>query len=167
MKKTLNLIGRFNKPVLLGSIAGDVIGSFYERNSTKKQDFHLFCPFSTFTDDTVMTVAIAEWLLTSNDLSQIMRRYGRSYPHAGYGGTFRKWLQGEISGPYNSFGNGSAMRVSPVGWAFDTLEETLRAAKKVQNTHTTTRKASKEHRQWQHVSIWQETEKKNKTSKNI
>ena len=89
----------------------------------------LFTPFSEFTDDTVMTVANADWLLTNDSLFGIMQDYGNRYPCAGYGGMFLNWLRTDDPQPYNSFGNGSAMRVSPVGWAFDTLEETLQKAK--------------------------------------
>lgn len=116
--------------ILLGAIAGDVIGSFYELCPAKTIDFHLFNGDSScFTDDTVMTVANADWLLTGNDLTGTMQHYGNRYIGAGYGGLFLKWLREENPKPYNSFGNGSAMRVSPVGWAFKTLEETLGAAK--------------------------------------
>lgn len=120
----------YNAPVLLGAVAGDIIGSCYEHRYTKELDFPLFSPLSRFTDDTVMTVAVADWLLTGNELTSLMQSYGRRYPYAGYGGMFRSWLNEENPEPYYSFGNGSAMRVSPVGWAFDTLEETLDAAKK-------------------------------------
>ncbi len=118
--------------ILLGAIAGDVVGSVYEsrRYSTKAIDFRLFSRYSRFTDDTVMTVANADWLLTGNRLSEIMQRYGNKYPHAGYGRAFKGWLKAMNPQPYNSWGNGSAMRVSPIGWAFETLEETLDAAKK-------------------------------------
>ena len=116
--------------LLLGAIAGDIIGSAYEFNPVKSQDFRLFSGDSRFTDDTVMTVANADWLLNGGDLVQTMQRYGRHYRHRGYGGMFGKWIWAEAPQPYNSFGNGSAMRVSPVGWAFKTLEETLDAAKR-------------------------------------
>ena len=128
-EKTLAILGKLDLKFLCGAIAGDIIGSFYERNATKKTDFYLFTPFSKFTDDTVMTVANADWLITDDNLWVIMHDYGNRYPHAGYGGMFRNWLREDEPKPYNSFGNGSAMRVSPVGWAFDTLEETLEAAK--------------------------------------
>ena len=128
-EKTLAILGRLDIKFLCGAIAGDIIGSFYERNATKKTDFYLFTPFSKFTDDTVMTVANADWLVTRDSLLGVMQDYGNRYPHAGYGGMFRSWLREDEPKPYNSFGNGSAMRVSPVGWAFDTLEETLEAAK--------------------------------------
>lgn len=127
---TLEILGiSGNMALLLGAVAGDVIGSLYEYHSVKKLDFHLFTPFAEFTDDTVMTVANADWLLTNDGLFGIMQGYGNRYPCAGYGGMFLNWLRTDEPQPYNSFGNGSAMRVSPVGWAFDTLEETLQKAK--------------------------------------
>ena len=115
--------------MILGAIAGDIIGSAYEFNPTKDYNFLLFNDLSEYTDDTVMTVANAEWLLTSKDLGTTMLEYGNKY-EAGYGELFLCWLWRKDLRPYNSFGNGSAMRVSPVGWAFDTLEETLVAAKR-------------------------------------
>lgn len=117
------------RKLLLGGIAGDIIGSIYEFNPVRFKDFELFKSNSTYTDDTVMTIANAEWLLSKGVLMNIMRKYGHKYPGAGYGGMFYDWLKSRCPKPYNSFGNGSAMRVSPVGWAFDTLEETLEAAK--------------------------------------
>ena len=129
-EKTLAILGKLDVKFLCGAMAGDIIGSMYEWHSTKNIDFHLFTPFSKFTDDTVMTVANADWLLTNDCLWVIMQDYGNRFPHAGYGGMFRNWLREEEPKPYNSFGNGSAMRVSPVGWAFNTLEETLEVAQK-------------------------------------
>lgn len=117
------------RKLLLGGIAGDIIGSIYEFNPVRFKDFELFKSNSTYTDDTVMTIANAEWLLSKGVLMDIMRKYGHKYTGAGYGGMFYDWLKSRCPKPYNSFGNGSAMRVSPVGWAFDTLEETLEAAK--------------------------------------
>lgn len=114
----------------MGVVAGDMIGSVYERFPKKKLDFPLFSVFSRFTDDTVMTMAHADWLLHGGDLARMMQKYGRKYPHAGYGGMFRQWLSEANPQPYGSFGNGSAMRVCPVGWAFESLEETLVAARK-------------------------------------
>jgi ADP-ribosylglycohydrolase len=128
-EKTLVILGKLDVKFLCGAMAGDIIGSFYEFNATKKYDFYLFTPFSKFTDDTVMTVANADWLITGDSLLGVMQDYGNRYPHAGYGGMFRTWLREDEPKPYNSFGNGSAMRVSPVGWAFDTLGKTLEAAK--------------------------------------
>lgn len=121
--------------ILLGAIAGDVMGSVYEFNPIKRTDIELFVEKedhlndSTFTDDTVLTVAIADWLIKRGSLAGIMQDYGRRYPYAGYGGKFFRWLYEKEPQHYNSFGNGSAMRVSPVGWIFDSLEETLEVAK--------------------------------------
>ena len=117
------------KKLIVGAIAGDIIGSIYEFNSTKNVDFLLLSESSVYTDDTVMTVANADWLLSGDALKGVMLDYGNRYA-AGYGGWFFSWLWSENPQPYNSWGNGSAMRVSPVGWAFETLEETLEAAKK-------------------------------------
>ena len=119
-----------NNNILMGVVAGDMIGSVYERFPTKELDFPLFSVCSRFTDDTVMTMAHADWLLHGGDLARMMQRYGRKYPRAGYGGRFRHWLSETNPQPYQSFGNGSAMRVCPVGWAFDSLEETLEVARK-------------------------------------
>ncbi len=119
---------------MLGAIIGDVIGSYYEGNSTKKYDFPLFTEISRVTDDSVLTAAVAETILSSGsaaevkDYSHQLRTWGRRYPRAGYGGNFILWLSEERMGPYNSWGNGSAMRVSPVGWAFDEEKEVLRQA---------------------------------------
>lgn len=115
--------------VILGAIAGDVIGSVYEFCPHRGTDIKLFYTDSCFTDDTVMTVAVAKWLLEGGDLVKTMQEYGRKYPNAGYGQRFAFWLASPNPEPYNSWGNGSAMRVSPVGWAFETLEETLDVAK--------------------------------------
>ena len=118
-----------NCNILIGAIAGDIIGSIYEHRPIKSIDFPLFKEYSRFTDDTVMTVANADWLLTNDSLSDTMRKYGNHYLTAGYGGMFLRWLMSDNPQPYNSYGNGSAMRVSPVGWVFGTLEETLEKAK--------------------------------------
>ena len=119
-----------NPIALMGAICGDIIGSFYEFHSTKSLDFEIRWEYSKFTDDTVMSVATADWIMSNDDLRFVMQDWGRNrYPCAGYGGMFRDWLFDETPKPYNSFGNGSAMRVSPVGYAFDTLEETLEKAK--------------------------------------
>lgn len=115
--------------VLIGAIAGDIIGSKYEANNIKSLQFPLFGTYSRFTDDTVMTVAVADWLLTGDSLLGILQDYGNKYPYAGYGGAFKAWLKAENPEPYKSWGNGSAMRVSFVGWMFETLDETLQKAK--------------------------------------
>jgi len=115
---------------MLGAIAGDIIGSAYEFGRTKSKEFPLFGPGSGFTDDTVMTVAIAQAILTDGDYRKAALDYGRRYPDAGYGGFFQGWLHSRDPKPYNSYGNGSAMRASPVGFAFDTVEEVLREAQR-------------------------------------
>ena len=116
---------------MTGAIAGDIIGSVYEFDNIKTTDFPLFTNESDYTDDTIMTVAVADWLLNGGDLAKVMQRYGREYPYptGGYGGRFSGWLREKDPLPYNSWGNGSAMRVSAVGWMFDSLEKTLEVAK--------------------------------------
>lgn len=134
---------------MLGAIIGDMVGSVYEFANTKRTDFPFFSERSTYTDDSIMTVAVAAWLVSDKThshavLENKMVSYAEEYPHpmGGYGGGFAQWLfrperlvdyrTGEMAGrrvPYNSWGNGSAMRVSAVGWMFDTLEETERIAK--------------------------------------
>jgi ADP-ribosylglycohydrolase len=110
---------------MLGAIVGDVIGSVHEGVGTKTKDFPLFVPRSTFTDDSVLTVAVAEWILSGQDLVDLLHVYYRNYPDRGYGGMFLDWAFDRLREPYNSFGNGAAMRVSPVGFAFETIEEVL------------------------------------------
>ena len=118
-----------NEKGIIGAVIGDVVGSRFEWSNTKKTDFDLFAPWSKFTDDTVMTIAVTEWLTAGGDLALIMQKWGRRYPGAGYGGMFSKWLDSENPKPYNSYGNGSAMRVSPVGFYAKSMEETLELAK--------------------------------------
>ena len=118
---------------IIGAIAGDVIGSAYEFNPTRDHDFDLFTPKSTFTDDTVLTMANALWLLedprhTHEKLVRIMLDFCWKYPDRGYGGRFAHWIHDGDPQPYNSFGNGSAMRVSPVGYYAKTLDEALNLA---------------------------------------
>lgn len=110
---------------MLGAIAGDVIGSVYEHAGHKSVEFPLFSRHSRFTDDTVLTVATAEAILTGEDFASSYHTYGNRYPHAGYGGAFRRWLRGETREPYGSWGNGSAMRASPVGLAAASVEQAL------------------------------------------
>lgn len=118
---------------MIGSIIGDVAGSSYEFCNIKTKDFEFFSPYDTFTDDSVLTIATADWLLNGGKPQVYYADWGNSYPGAGYGGSFLNWLwsmdRRGYAEPYNSCGNGSAMRVGPVGWAFDTEEETLAAAK--------------------------------------
>ena len=115
---------------MLGAIAGDIIGSVFEWNAIKTTEFPLFSADSTFTDDTVLTIATADAILHQRDYAANYKRFARAYPHAGYGGSFRGWFLDKKSAPYNSFGNGSAMRVSPVGYAFETLEQVLDGARR-------------------------------------
>ena len=115
---------------MIGAIAGDIIGSTYEVYSVKSTDFKLFTPESRFTDDTVLTVAIADCILNGKKYAETLKLYGRYYPNVGYGNTFGSWLDSGSLTPYSSFGNGSAMRVSPVGFAFTTLNSVLEEARK-------------------------------------
>ncbi len=111
---------------MIGAIIGDIIGSVYEWNNIKTKDFPLFTSECFFTDDTVMTIAVAEGLMKgacTDDFVLAMKKYALLYPKADYGGNFHSWLFSEDTKPYNSWGNGSAMRVSPVAWIFDTLPE--------------------------------------------
>ncbi|MDX2438019.1 MAG: ADP-ribosylglycohydrolase family protein [Acidobacteriota bacterium] len=115
---------------MLGAIAGDVFGASYEFRSFKSEDFDLFDMPRFFTDDTVLTIATAEVLMGDGDYASAYRRWGRDYPSRSYGGRFLDWLEDSSLGPYNSYGNGSAMRVSPIGWAFDSLAEVLAEAER-------------------------------------
>lgn len=115
---------------MLGAIAGDIIGSIHEKSGIKTKDFMLFETYNIFTDDTVLTIAIAEAVMLKIPYEETVMSYARQFPEAGYGKTFKKWLKGEIVGPYNSWGNGSAMRVSPIAWAFDNLDKVMEEAEK-------------------------------------
>jgi ADP-ribosylglycohydrolase len=121
---------------MLGAIAGDVIGSVYEDHPIKYTDFPLFGRHSHFTDDTVLTVAAAYSILEKVDYATAFKIFGRRYPGAGYGSSFYQWLFQPEGRPYNSWGNGSAMRVSPIGFAFDSMEAVLEeAARSASVTH--------------------------------
>ena len=118
---------------MIGALIGDIIGSVYEFNNIKSTDFELFYEESYFTDDTVMTLAVAKWLIeddthTEQHLIRCMQELGRRYPDAGYGGTFYRWIFQDDPQPYNSWGNGAGMRVSPVGLYAKSLDEALRLA---------------------------------------
>ena len=113
---------------MLGAIAGDIIGSVYEFQPIKTIDFPLFRQESHFTDDTVLTVAVADSVLSGKSYAAAIKQWGRRYPQAGYGRSFYQWLMSRCSVAYESWGNGSAMRVSPIGWAYSTLEQTLKEA---------------------------------------
>ena len=118
------------KSFILGAIIGDIIGSVFEHHNNKSTDFHLFCENTEFTDDSVLTFATMGSILNGIDYATAYQSYGRKFPHRGYGGYFRSWIRSDHPEPYNSYGNGSAMRVSPVGWAYDSLEEVLLQAKR-------------------------------------
>jgi ADP-ribosylglycohydrolase len=115
---------------MLGAIAGDVIGSVYERYPIKTTEFPLFHPACRFTDDTAMTIAVANAILEGADYAASLKAFGRKYPNAGYGGTFIDWIFQAGVQPYNSWGNGSAMRVSPIGFAFDDVGTVLAEAQR-------------------------------------
>jgi ADP-ribosylglycohydrolase len=115
---------------IFGAIAGDVLGSTYEFKNEKSVDINLFVEESTFTDDTVLTIAVADAILNNKDFAKTIWEYGNKYIDRGYGGSFLAWLADENPQPYLSWGNGSGMRVSAVGWAYSTLQETLDMAKK-------------------------------------
>jgi ADP-ribosylglycohydrolase len=114
---------------MIGAVAGDIIGSVYEHDPYKREDFPLFGPHSRFTDDTVMSLAVAKAVMSDKQYGQEMKLLGRDYPNAGYGGNFLLWLFEDEIRPYNSWGNGSAMRVNPIGFAFDEEEDVLCEAK--------------------------------------
>lgn len=119
---------------MLGAIAGDIIGSVYEGKkqwlTVRNADFQpLFSSKARFTDDTVLTVAVADSILHGSDLTDLLKSYFMRYPGAGFGGDFKAWAASDDAEAYGSWGNGSAMRVSPVGWAYDTLDEVLHRAK--------------------------------------
>lgn len=127
--------------LILGAICGDIVGSPYEFSPIKSKDFELINGFSKFTDDTVMTVANMAWLIDvfeknetdENAIKEIlvdkMAKIGVKYPNCGYGGHFYAWLVLAEKKPYYSWGNGSGMRVSPVGWAFDNIDDVMKFAK--------------------------------------
>lgn len=115
---------------MLGAIIGDIVGSRFEFNNTDKTDFELFTPECSYTDDTICTVAIADAILNGKSYKESLLEWCRKYPNpkGAYGASFARWIQSENPQPYNSYGNGSAMRVSPVGWAFDNYQEVLKQA---------------------------------------
>ena len=115
---------------MIGAIAGDIIGSIYELENITTKEFPLFSPESRFTDDTVLTVAIADVLLNGGSYTEKFKEYCRRHPYAGYGQNFRHWALSNQSQPYNSWGNGSAMRVSAIGFAIDDLDSVLKEAKR-------------------------------------
>ena len=121
-----------NMKGIIGAICGDIIGSIYEFDPIKTKEFNLKDSRSFFTDDSVMTLANAEWLInddyTHDSLVKYMQKLARAYPDESYGNRFRYWIESSNPKPYNSWGNGSAMRVSPVAWAAGNLDETIKLA---------------------------------------
>ena len=115
---------------MIGAIAGDIIGSVYEQRPIKHKDFPLFHPACRFTDDSVLTIAIAKAILEKQAYQDAVLELGRRYPHAGYGATFIQWLFSPDPRPYHSWGNGAAMRVCPIGFAFTSEDEVLREARR-------------------------------------
>lgn len=113
---------------MLGAIAGDIVGSIYEHANIKTKDFPLFGPGCRFTDDTVLSVAVADCLLNQGDFAQTLRAYTRAHPRRGYGAMFRRWALSDDLPAYGSWGNGSAMRVGPVGFAAGHEDEALALA---------------------------------------
>lgn len=123
---------------MLGAIIGDIVGSRFEFNNIKTAEFEFIHEKCEFTDDTVLTCALAESILDDIPYEVLLERYAKKYPHAGYGGNFVNWVHATRKLPYNSWGNGSAMRVSPVGWAYDdeaTVLEKARESAEVTHNH--------------------------------
>jgi len=124
---------------MLGAIIGDIAGSRFEWDNIKTKEFELFTDENFATDDSIMTLAVAKAILLSqkdlNQLNQLtvqsMQEVGRPYPNCGYGGMFQQWMYSDNPKPYHSFGNGAAMRVSPCGFAADSLEEAIKLAQAV------------------------------------
>ena len=114
---------------VIGAVIGDVVGSCFEGDPTKEIEFELFSSRSTFTDDSVLTIAVADWLLNGGELTTYFHEYVDRYPHAGYGGTFIQWANARSTDPYNSWGNGAAMRVSPVAYFGESLQQVFEVAK--------------------------------------
>ena len=115
---------------MIGALFGDIVGSVHERSRTNTTRFPLLVPASRFTDDSVLTIATAHALLTGEPFDTAYRSWALRYPHAGYGGAFKKWMNTPDAPPYNSWGNGSAMRVSSVGFAYDNLDAVMMEAQR-------------------------------------
>jgi ADP-ribosylglycohydrolase/protein-tyrosine phosphatase len=120
---------------MLGAIIGDIVGSIYEFDNLRSTQFEFFGKNCSFTDDTVLTVALADAILNNKNYAQVMREYYDRYPDESYGGGFIDWAETEDAPAYNSWGNGAAMRISPVGYAFNSLEDVLKKA--IQYTEVT------------------------------
>ena len=114
---------------MIGAIAGDIIGSVYEFNNIKTKDFILFSDKCFFTDDSILTIALADSIMTGKPYVENLKTFYRWYPNGGYGGSFLRWAQSRRSEPYNSWGNGAAMRISPVGFTYNDLDTVLQKAR--------------------------------------
>lgn len=127
-----NMYGGYSESSILGAIVGDIAGSTYEFHNTRDYDFELFPKESSYTDDTVCTIAIADAIVHHKSYRNSLLKWCRNYPHpkGAYGNMFNRWIHSEHPHPYKSFGNGSAMRVSPVGWAFNNSSDILEQAEK-------------------------------------
>ena len=115
---------------MIGAVIGDIIGSRFEFNNHRSEDFTLFTDESKVTDDTILTIATADCLLHNKEYANTYQQYAQKYPNGNYGGMFSKWIYTSEPKPYGSFGNGSGMRVSPIGWFYSNLEDTLKEAEK-------------------------------------
>lgn len=115
---------------MIGSIIGDIVGSVFEHRNIKTTDFKMFNFGSRYTDDTILTIAIAYAILNNIPYEIALRKWGQNYPGCGYGNQFEKWLYSDNPAPYNSWGNGSAMRVSPIGFAYESLDKVMEEAKR-------------------------------------
>ena len=124
------------KKLIIGAVAGDIIGSVHEGHNLKSMDFDLFDLASDFTDDSVLTLATMDVLLNKTNYAEKYQLYGKKYPLRGYGGHFQSWIDSKNPEPYNSFGNGSAMRASPIGWYCNSIDDVMiEAQKSAEVTH--------------------------------
>ncbi len=115
---------------MFGAIIGDIAGSTYELRNFKMESCEIFREGSLFTDDTVLTLATADHFIYGGTYTEVYQQFGRSYPNAGYGAQFKDWVRSAHPRPYNSWGNGSAMRVSPIGWVAEDLDWTIAEARR-------------------------------------
>lgn len=156
---------------MLGALVGDIVGSVYEFHNTKSTDFELFYGASNYTDDSVMTLAVAKWLIedeahTLHYLIYCMQELYHNHPNAGYGGHFYCWLAKDNPQPYNSWGNGAGMRVSPVGLYAKTLDEALALAALTASVSHNHPEGVKEHRRLLHALSYANKEEQSRKSKN-
>ena len=114
---------------MIGAITGDIVGSVYEWDNIKTKQFPLFSDRCFFTDDSILTIALADTIITGTPYAENLKTFYGWHPDGGYGGSFHRWAQSSRSEPYNSYGNGAAMRISPVGYAYDDLETVLAKAR--------------------------------------